>query len=228
MRSRIQYILASGVLGAALCALNSAALIDGDWLTSVDFGARQTFAQDDDPFGDDSEEEDPFAVPDEDDSSNDSFADEPTVDEDDDAESPFSDDPRADTLADVLEFCGGPSAEIRKVLLDGVMMGHSIDDMSLGITKMNNAVLCFDEVFARPLRETACINCARCLDACPSGLMPGLITKALDRGDMEAVREGGAERCISCGLCSYVCPARRRNSFRMKQAKAMLAAGERS
>lgn len=97
MRSRIQYILASGVLGAALCALNSAALIDGDWLTSVDFGARQTFAQDDDPFGDDSEEEDPFAVPDEDDSSNDSFADEPTVDEDDDAESPFSDDPRADT-----------------------------------------------------------------------------------------------------------------------------------
>ncbi len=136
--------------------------------------------------------------------------------------------PIGTSIADVLEFCGGPSAEIRKVLLDGVMMGHSVSDMSLGITKMNNAVLCFDEVFARPLRETACINCARCLEACPSGLMPGLIAKALDRGDMEAVRDGGAERCISCGLCSYVCPARRRNSFRMKQAKVMLAAGERS
>lgn len=92
MENRIRYILASGVLGAALCAMNVASYVDDELVTSVNFGVASAFAQDDDdPFAD-SDEEDPFASPaadDNDDDDSDSDVADADADADDDEANPF-------------------------------------------------------------------------------------------------------------------------------------------
>lgn len=127
-------------------------------------------------------------------------------------------------IGDLLDFCGG-SGETRLslILLDGVMMGHSVPDVNYALTKLNNAVLFFDEDFAKSLEETACIRCGRCIDSCAMNLMPGRIADALSEGNTSLLRTMSPSACMRCGACSYVCPARRRLCDAVVSAAALLA-----
>ena len=112
-------------------------------------------------------------------------------------------------IQELLDFCGGLTAQPGKVLYGGPMMGTCVADLSQPILKNNNAVLAFSEKLARLPKKTNCIHCGRCVNACPLGLAAKDIVKAYDNGNVELLQELNADLCMSCGTCSFVCPAKR-------------------
>ena len=61
---------------------------------------------------------------------------------------------------------------------------------------------------------TACINCGRCVEVCPSRLIPSRLADYAEHHDEEAFTKHEGLECMECGSCSYVCPAKRQ----LKQA----------
>ena len=130
--------------------------------------------------------------------------------------------PIGTSLKDIFEFCGGFKTEPKKVLYGGPMMGISVPSLDMPILKNTNAVLAFDEKGATPPKTTACIKCGACINNCPFGIDPPAIAKALKTGDYAAMEKAGAELCMECGCCSFVCPAKRPIVQNNKLAKAAL------
>lgn len=127
-------------------------------------------------------------------------------------------------IIDIIEFCGGYTGEPKKILMGGPMMGRALPDDGKCIIKGNNAILAFDETFANINPETACINCGRCVKACPMNLMPTAIFKAFEHKDVDALKKYHVMSCMDCGCCTYVCPARKQLSFMNKLAKSLVLA----
>ena len=108
-------------------------------------------------------------------------------------------------LRDIVDFCGGFSAEPQEILFGGPMMGVSIYDLDAPLCKQNNALLAFTNAHIK--KETACINCGRCAAACPMSLTPTFIKNAALQKDTGALKKLGAPVCMECGCCAYSCPA---------------------
>ena len=128
-------------------------------------------------------------------------------------------------IQELLDFCGGLTAQPGKVLYGGPMMGTCVADLSQPILKNNNAVLAFSEKLARLPQKTNCIHCGRCVNACPLGLAAKDIVKAYENGNVELLRELNADLCMSCGTCSFVCPAKRPLAPSIALAKIMMKNG---
>ena len=128
-------------------------------------------------------------------------------------------------IQELLDFCGGLTAQPGKVLYGGPMMGTCVADLSQPILKNNNAVLAFSEKLARLPKKTNCIHCGRCVNACPLGLAAKDIVKADDNGNVELLQELNADLCMSCGTCSFVCPAKRPLAPSIALAKIMMKNG---
>ena len=125
-------------------------------------------------------------------------------------------------INDVMAFCGGYKQEPRKILMGGPMMGRAIFSDEIPIIKNNNAILAFSKAQSLVKEETACINCGRCHQACPFGLIPTALADAYDRRDAEALNRLKVMQCMECGSCSYICPARRPLGFTTKLGKAVV------
>ncbi len=110
----------------------------------------------------------------------------------------------------ILDFCGGIKEETKKVILGGPMMGFSVPSLDMPAIKGTGAILALTErsTFYSDDWE-CCIRCGRCVDHCPMGLMPADMGLALERGKVELSKEYGLMDCIECGVCTYVCPAKR-------------------
>lgn len=128
-------------------------------------------------------------------------------------------------IQELLDFCGCLTAQPGKVLYGGPMMGTCVADLSQPILKNNNAVLAFSEKLARLPKKTNCIHCGRCVNACPLGLAAKDIVKAYDNGNVELLQELNADLCMSCGTCSFVCPAKRPLAPSIALAKIMMKNG---
>ena len=102
------------------------------------------------------------------------------------------------------------------------MMGRAIPRDDFAILKSNNAILVFDELFATRPEETACINCGRCVEACPMNLMPARLSRAYKDKNVDLLREYNVMTCMDCGCCAYVCPARKQLNFEFRMAKGLV------
>lgn len=126
--------------------------------------------------------------------------------------------------ADAIEACGGLLDGARKVFAGGPMTGLCASDLEAAVTKATNGIVVFDEKQAKPVEETACIRCTRCVQICPIGLHPYLMRSDIDRRDTDAVKKHGLMDCVLCGACSYICPARRYLTSSFKATREELAA----
>ncbi|MCH5325872.1 MAG: 4Fe-4S dicluster domain-containing protein, partial [Duncaniella sp.] len=65
----------------------------------------------------------------------------------------------------------------------------------------------------------------KCVDVCPMGLEPFLVSTLSRLKDFEAAEEEKIANCIECGSCSYICPASRPlvDYIRVGKAKVMAA-----
>ncbi|MDO4494398.1 MAG: electron transport complex subunit RsxC [Oscillospiraceae bacterium] len=130
--------------------------------------------------------------------------------------------PVGTNIGDIIDFCGGFSAEPCKILTGGPMMGLAIVGTELPVLKQNNAILAFakDDAVLKP--EKDCIRCGRCASACPMSLMPTNIVRAAKARDVEALKKIGVNVCMECGSCAFACPAGKPLVQHMRLAKAIL------
>jgi electron transport complex protein RnfC len=128
-------------------------------------------------------------------------------------------------IRELLDFCGGLTEEPGKVLYGGPMMGICVADLDQPVLKNNNAILAMSRKAAQPFKETNCIHCGRCTNACPLGLSAKEMVQAYERGDTELLARLNTDLCMSCGTCSFVCPAKRPLSQKLALAKIMLKNG---
>ncbi|MCD7773561.1 MAG: electron transport complex subunit RsxC [Ruminococcus sp.] len=128
--------------------------------------------------------------------------------------------PIGTVVDDLLKFCKTDEEKTKRLILGGMMMGQCAHDSFLPITKTNNAVLAFRE--QRKDKQTACIRCASCINACPLGLMPCEIEKAYKSGDLDALKALKVNLCMNCGSCTYICPAKRDLAETNQLAKRLL------
>ena len=63
-----------------------------------------------------------------------------------------------------------PRAE--KIISGGPMMGFGLYSLDVPVTKTSSALLCMTKDEVSRYEETACINCGRCVEACPEQLVP--------------------------------------------------------
>ncbi len=117
------------------------------------------------------------------------------------------------SIQDVVDFTGGFTDDVAKVLYGGPMMGIAVYSTDDPILKNNNAIIALSESEVRHSEPNPCIHCGRCVEACPMGLNPTLFSKALKVDDKEdrasRLEDAKINLCMECGCCSYVCPSRR-------------------
>ena len=107
---------------------------------------------------------------------------------------------------DLIEACGH-NENPYKVLSGGPMMGVAQYDLSVPTIKGVNAVTVLGKKNKFFVEEPHCLRCGKCIDACPMKLMPVLMYKAWQGGDVQAMKDNNIMDCIECGSCAYTCPA---------------------
>ncbi|MCD7804932.1 MAG: electron transport complex subunit RsxC [Oscillospiraceae bacterium] len=120
---------------------------------------------------------------------------------------------------ELVEAAGGFKSDPEKIIFGGPMMGASIIDLDVPVTKTTSCILCLTHDEVKNLEATACIRCGRCMDACPENLMPLKLKDLADRRRYDEFEKLGGLECISCGSCTYACPAKRRLSQSITAAK---------
>lgn len=110
---------------------------------------------------------------------------------------------------ELVEEAGGFKVEPQKIISGGPMMGFSIFNLDTPLTKTSSSIVCLANDEVSKCDTTACINCGRCVEVCPSRIVPSRLAKAADHGDEKGFEDYFGLECIECGSCSFVCPAKK-------------------
>lgn len=132
--------------------------------------------------------------------------------------------PLGTKYADLVAFCGGAKEPPAKVLSGGTMMGFAVSTLAIGTTKTTSGLLLLSKQRVVQYTSQACINCGRCVRACPMNLNPAEISKAVEANDIKAAEDAHVMTCIECGACSFECPAHRAITQHCRRAKASIRA----
>ncbi|MBN1795735.1 MAG: electron transport complex subunit RsxC [Sedimentisphaerales bacterium] len=134
--------------------------------------------------------------------------------------------PIGTSVAELIEFCGGLTEKGAKVVMGGPMTGIAIGDLTSPITKTTGSITILTKKqigrAKHEKRQTACIRCGRCIQACPENLNPTKIAHAVMHNMLETAQDYYMSACIECGCCSYVCPANIELAGYIKTGKALL------
>ena len=126
--------------------------------------------------------------------------------------------------ADLVAFCGGEKEPPAKVISGGTMMGFAVPSLEIATTKTTSGLLLLSRRRVFQYGSGACINCGRCLRACPMNLNPAEISKAVESNDVKSAEDAHVMDCIECGACSFGCPAYRTITQMCRRAKASIRA----
>lgn len=110
---------------------------------------------------------------------------------------------------ELVEAAGGFKTEPKKVISGGPMMGFAMLTINTPVTKTSSSILGFTEDAVEKFKPGPCINCGRCVEICPSRIIPSRLADYGERFDEEKFTAMNGLECVECGSCSYVCPAKR-------------------
>ncbi len=130
-------------------------------------------------------------------------------------------------MRELVEASGGFSVDPGKTIAGGPMMGKALYSLEVPVTKGTSALIAFknDEVSENEIGN--CIKCGRCINTCPSHVMPYKLMNLAYAGKMEEFVKNDGMECCECGCCSYICPAKRPLTQTIASArKSILAKGK--
>ena len=123
------------------------------------------------------------------------------------------------SYSELVDEAGGFKRKPEKVISGGPMMGTAIFSLDIPVTKTSSALLCFTKDEVAENEPTACIRCGRCVEVCPSSLIPQKIIENTEGLDNESFIALNGMECYECGSCTYICPAKRRITQDFKQSR---------
>ena len=126
--------------------------------------------------------------------------------------------------ADLIAFCGGAKEPPAKLISGGTMMGFAVSTDQIATTKTTSGLLLLSSRRVTQYSSQACINCGRCVRACPMNLNPAEISRAVEADDIKAAEDAHVMTCIECGACSFGCPAYRTITQMCRRAKNSIRA----
>ena len=130
-------------------------------------------------------------------------------------------------MEELIEAAGGFAEQPEKIISGGPMMGFSLFQTDIPTTKTSNCVLCMKKDQVSHLVQMPCVNCGRCVDACPEKLIPARLSQFALHHDMKSFEKWYGMECIECGSCSYVCPSRRMLAQSIKSMRQTVLAERR-
>ena len=107
--------------------------------------------------------------------------------------------------ADLVEACGGISAEDVLVKAGGPMMGFPQTTLYTPIMKGSNGIIAIDN---DETEANECIKCGRCVDVCPMHLKPLHYYKLASAQDWQGCKDMNIMDCMECRCCEYICSSK--------------------
>lgn len=126
-------------------------------------------------------------------------------------------------VRDILSYCGGFAGEPGKVIMGGPMMGPAQYTLDVPIVKGTGGILVFPKEEVSVEESRACIRCAACIEVCPVGLLPNMLSITAEVLNFAEAKKFHPLACIECGCCSYVCPSRRPIVHQIRHIKMDMA-----
>jgi len=126
-------------------------------------------------------------------------------------------------LSQLVEECGGFKYDSGKVIAGGPMMGMAQSTLDAPVIKGTSGLLVLTPEESEVSTHGPCIRCGRCIDACPMGLQPAMLSLLVEHGFYEDTKEYDLMNCFECGTCAYICPSKRPIVQWIKLAKMNLA-----
>ena len=127
-------------------------------------------------------------------------------------------------FSQLIDAAGGFKSQPEKIIAGGPMMGFAMFNLDIPTTKTSSSILCMDKDEVKEYEPIACINCGRCVEACPELLIPSRLAKFSDRYQMDEFEKWNGLECIECGSCSYICPSKRPVAQSIKTMKKVVLA----
>jgi len=125
-------------------------------------------------------------------------------------------------IQELLDLCGVGSKGKWKVVCGGPMMGVAQWDFQVPVVKGTSGLLVLPEEVLPDMREMPCIRCGRCVRSCPVNLVPCTLGELAEAEQYEEAERYGAQDCIECGCCTFICPSRRPLVQLIRRAKQEL------
>ncbi len=113
------------------------------------------------------------------------------------------------SIEKLIEAAGGLPEDTGKMVLGGPMMGRASSRIDVPVLKGTSGVLFLPRSASLHTDEQPCIRCAKCVQVCPMGLEPYLVSSLFLHQDFESLEKEHVMDCIECGCCHYTCPAHR-------------------
>ena len=126
-------------------------------------------------------------------------------------------------VSEIVAECGGLKDDTAKVISGGPMMGFALYTLETPVTKGTSGILALPESEVRHVDKFGpCIRCGRCIEVCPMGLMPSMLSITSEKGFYEDARAYNLYDCFECGTCTYVCPSKRPIVHLVRLAKSQV------
>jgi electron transport complex protein RnfC len=130
-------------------------------------------------------------------------------------------------IGDLVEEAGGLKEDAAKVITGGPMMGAAQKHLNIPGVKGTSGILVLVRDEVEDYEPSPCINCAKCVDACPMFLMPTQLVNYAKNDMVDELEEWQVLSCIECGSCSFVCPAKIPLVHHLRLGKAQVMAKKR-
>lgn len=122
-------------------------------------------------------------------------------------------------ISDIVSYCGGYTSEPAAIISGGLMKGTRISDDSYFVSKRDIGYLFLSDNYIKPIKQTDCIRCGKCVKDCPMHLMPLYLARHAKALNIKKSLAMGLRSCIECGICAYNCPSGIDHVYHIRRAK---------